>query len=243
MTTHHPSHSIRAIAAAVMLAALSLVLACQTEDVSAPGDPAPADKRQINMVSDDSGRVQEYLSRLWRLSNHEQWEVISGEIFPAEGGIIAGTPASWPDEYRFSVEVPPGAINEASFGNVGDGPPADAPLTITILVPRNTGSYLPPVFHLLPDGIVFAEPVTVTFCYPPWLHASGYYAKFCFWEVPGSPPTYEYSDLERVHPAGPDLRLGVEFQTTHFTRWGMDNGAGGEEDINGGFLPMPLVHW
>ncbi len=164
---------------------------------------------------------QELLAYFWEGSVHNDWDVISGVIDPAVGGRISGVPASWPrdKEYLFALSFPAGAL------------PGTEPLEISILVPRDTfGDPHSAVIRLEPDGLVFNDRVTVQFCYPPWLKAGDNYGKFCLKQaINPDGPWYSVTDYAKVLPSAEDDALGLIFKTTHFSRWGMQNGQGGDE--------------
>lgn len=233
------------------VAALTATSGCDERNPATPADPG---KRLTTTPLTDVDSVQVYLSKLWERSNHTEWDTISAMINAATGGTVEGVPASWPAGYEFRLEIPAGAITRRGMQHVEyeplkkrDPEPVLGSLEISILVPRNNGQDHPPVYHLLPHGLVFYHKVAVTFCYPPWHLANEYYAKFFFWEASEYPPSYQYSDLEVVYPEeGGELRTNIRFDTWHFSRWGMDNGSGGEEDLLPGrpnAPPFPLGGW
>lgn len=260
MTNHHPrgpaSPKATLLIAALLTAA---VCGCGMRDANDPTSPADSVKRiTATPSSGQHDLVQAYLAKLWIRSNHTEWDIISGTINPLVGGTIEGVPASWPEGYVFKLDIPAGAITLQSYEHVDPDPvkrldPSKrldpippGQVELSILVPKDNGDDLPPVYHLLPHGLVFFEEVEVTFCYPPWYVGAEYYAKFYFWEE-GDPPRYLYSDLELVYPAeSRDLHTDIRFGTWHFSRWGMDNGSGGEEDLLPGRStapPFPLHGW
>ncbi|MBM4130060.1 hypothetical protein FJ250_03395 [bacterium] len=189
---------------------------------------------------------QKLLARLWARSDHDDWDVISGWIDPATGGVVSGVPDSWPDAFEFAISIPPGAIEPRGLG-VREPPVDPDPLMeIAILVPRYDPD-LPPkqqhvaVYQMLPHGLQFNTPATVTFCYPPWRNPCESYAKFYFWrENEDGDWVYYLSDFEILVPTpGGDPRVGLQFTTTHFSRWGMQNGAGGEGIVDPDSLDVP----
>ncbi len=197
----------------------------------------------------------EYLQALWLASDHEDWVVVSGLVHPLTGGVVTGTPETWPEGYVFSVEIPPGALlpsggvleetspfamdkarSRGESGSVGERPPATriyTPVLISIHVPRRypgvPGNYdYPAVYRLEPHELEFSSRVKVTFCYPPWLDDSDNYQKFHFWREGGDPTwTYHHSDYELLEPGDEDTRTEIVFNTLHFSRWGLENGSGG----------------
>ncbi len=246
---------------ALLLILLPLVLtSCGNQmamepTVSEPGQGTGSDgeKRNVYMPESSQDRIQAYLAMMWELSNHDQWDVISGTINPLVGGTISGVPASWPAGYEFSLVIPPNSISERHEVPVDplnrdnkDITPIQTPITISIHVPLNNDENLPPVYKLEPHGLIFTQPVQVTLCFPPWRTPKPQYAKYYFWQESEQPPLYMYSDLEWVYPAGEDERLAIEFETYHFSRWGLENGNGGEEDLifDDSYPPyFPLPGW
>lgn len=171
----------------------------------------------------------EYLDELWEGSNHNDWDVLTAVIDPVRGGQVRGVPESWPPEYVFAAKFPPHCLDSTE------------PFTVSLSIPRFTpGDLHSPVYLLEPHGMIFSEPVTLQFCYPPWLEGAVAYAKFNFWRE-GPPPedknginpavVYRVSDYGRVNAPEENLHLNLEFQTTHFSRWGMSNGNGGGDDL------------
>ncbi len=211
------------------------ILSCNS-NVAQPGSEEFQD--QARRQAADPARVlsQDYLRNLWYASDHPDWDVISGVIDLGTGGIVSGEPATWPPGYQFSVEVPPGV---QVLGNIERpvGKQGGNTIEIQIHVPQMDpgwppGEGYPAVFKLEPDGLRFDQPVSVAFCYPPWLEGGSSYSKFCFFMISQDPEVFGYSDLDTIYPGGQDLRKDIEFETTHFSRWGLENGGGG-----GGPLP------
>jgi len=256
--------------AIALLASASLILlfsACgdQNGNIVRPSSDTQADQFTVaESMSTDvriqlmSEPIQELLRELWEASNHSDWEVLSGDIYPHLGGTISGVPDSWaaqgyPD-YEFRVEIPAFALPEIPAEPVPPAPrgaPDDPegraielagrsrdealetePIEISIWIPRYDDSFgggvgYPAVYLLEPHGMQFQQPVTVTLCYPPWLPSSMRYDKFYFWrQWQGGDWTYFFSDLETVTGGG-DPRTEITYQTWHFSRWGMQNGTGG----------------
>ena len=244
-------------AANILMCIFLLLLAggCDQNPVAPETDDAALDLLQKDWL-------QDYLSDLWAASDHGDWDVISGWINPMTGGVISGVPASWPAGNVFSVRIPRRALPIEVYEPFDDEPvnnksqkqvifeggdqrlpynPIIQPVLISIYVPRyypaEPGNFdYPAVIRLEPHGLEFSKPVTVTFCYPPWLATSPDYYKFHFWREGVDPDwTYYYSDLELLTPPGPDPRTDLVFDTLHFSRWGMENGSGG-----GSGKSMPL---
>ncbi len=228
----HWIHCVLAIAMSVI--SLGLV-ACNSElglhgPAAVPNGGDKAKPTQVAAIPYD----QETLVYLWDGSNHNDWDIISGVIDPAVGGRITGIPASWPNtkDYVFGFFFPPGAIRGTEL------------VTISMRIPRYTeGNPYTPVMHLEPHGMVFNAPVVVQFCYPPWLQSDDSYGRFCLQdEIRGGEPWYFVTDYAKVLPSEDDEQLGIQFQTTHFSRWGMQNGSGGEEGmIYGGPEDPPTI--
>lgn len=198
----------------------------------------------------DSPIPQDVLAKLWARSDHDDWDVISAMISPTDGGIVSGVPATWPAGYEFSVKIEPGAI--VTDGLKTDTRPVDTMIEIRILVPRyypddQPNSQHVPVYRLQPHGLQFSVPATVTFCYPPWRPARDSYVKYHFdREDNDGEWLYYVTDYEVLRaPVVGDPRVGLTFATTHFSRWGMQNGAGGDgivdPDSLAPVMPLPPV--
>ncbi len=202
--------------------------------------PAPTTEPTMIPVGPEVPNLQAILEKYWVRSEHEDYDVISALIDPKAGGIVSGAPASWPDEYIFSVEIAPGSMDLSGVGLLATSsaePPVDPipAVEVQILVPRYHPE-LPAsrqnvaVYRLRPHGMRFTTPATVTFCYPPWRNADRTYVKFHFWrEDEDGLWVYYWSDYETLRPdAEGDPRTGLRFETTHFSRWAMQNGRGGD---------------
>ncbi len=180
---------------------------------------------------------QQQLADVWNSANHNEWDIIEGMINLANGGMIIGTPESWPNGFEFSVEIPEGTVAIQEHG------PSPTPrgrelgpliVNVQIMVPKATTQLLAPVFKLKPD-LVFNQPVKVTVCYPPWeqVDPDQEYTKYCIHKSNDSPPVYFITDLGILQPisAQPrygngDPHLGISFLTYHFSRWKLKRGRG-----------------
>ncbi|MBK8167967.1 MAG: hypothetical protein IPK64_18640 [bacterium] len=232
----------------ILAAAMPLLLAGCGSDRGGLTDASSNESavRLPSHVPIDNPFPQDALAKLWIRSEHDDWDAISAAIDPAAGGVVSGVPASWPADYVFSVEIPPGAIDTGS--QKSEVPPVDPEqwVDITILVPR----YHPDapdhaqhvaVYRLQPHGLQFTLPVTVTFCYPPWRAEHETYLKYHFWREDDDGAWIYYVSDYAVLPAvrSDNRRLGLQFQTTHFSRWGMQNGAGGDGITGPDGRPLP----
>jgi hypothetical protein len=153
---------------------------------------------------------QDSLAADWTASDHSDWDEITGEIDPAVGGTISGTPATWPSGYSFTISVPANAL------------PQDV-TELSIYIPKN----LDPLSNTMPPAVYKLEPdieclndqvISVTICYPPWLDSANGYEVYCIYQTGGT-PAYGSSDLQDVVPVGPDKRKAITFTTSHFSRW------------------------
>lgn len=234
----------------ILTASLAVLAGCRAVDIADPAPDTPDGVFDQSVEpSPESRRIQSLLAALWRASDHGDWDVISGYIDPATGGVISGTPASWPEGYVFSVDIAPGSISqEGLLLDVIDPQPL---IEISILVPRYQEGVppkrqYPAVYELLPHGLQFTEPAVVTFCYPFWCPEYDTYTKFYFFREPDGSGgwVYDYSDLETVAPADPsEPHLDVSFETNHFSRWGMQNGGGGNGIIGLETGGQPRREW
>ncbi len=216
--------------ALIIVSLLGFIAGCnQVQSLTDPNQSVvSADKREPDL-EDPEVISMSYLNYLWVGSNHDDWDVLTAVIDPVEGGRVSGTPASWPAEYVFGAYFPPGCIDSTE------------PFTVSISIPRLVpGDIHAPVFLLEPHGIQFAKEVTVQFCYPYWEEQYSSYAKFSFWPaeeaVTGGPvvdpvPVYRVSDYEVLFPEERNTHLAHTFKTTHFSRWGMSHGDGGNTDL------------
>lgn len=215
---------------------LPFVLSC-SEKPTEPGSESLKDHEPNPHVDHPVETTdQNYLSDLWDASNHSDWDVISGDVNVATGGTVSGNPATWPYGYQFSVEIPSGAIVRCDSAVQHEKKPNET-VEIQIHVPQldpewQAGDGHPAVYKLEPDSLQFSQPVTVTLCYPPWFEASNSYLKFCFFMISEDPDIFDYSDLDTIYPGSANPRKDIEFETMHFSRWGLEDGGGG-----GGPLP------
>ena len=229
-------HRIPMVLALSVIVMVMGLMACNSitdlsQSVAPVDSPDKVDPVPIGVVH----LSQELLHDRWERSSHTDWDILTCFIEPVGGGRLQGTPASWPTGYVFGAFFPAGFIASTDS------------LEITLKVPRySEGVDYPAVYIIEPHGLVFDLPVTLEFCFPPWLEENEYYEKYYFWDETSSPvaggsnlhleeinpiPRYGISDFEKVTPDGEDLRLKIQFETLHFSRWGMENGKGGDEAL------------
>jgi hypothetical protein len=176
----------------------------QTNEFAAP----PGDEEQKNT----------YIRNLWLASENATYAVATATINPVRGGELRAFYSSWGEEYEFIMTFPPGAISGKD------------PVEVSLHVPVNNGMKAPAVFKLEPD-MQFRDEVTVELHYPQWFqHRWDYYSVFCMHRSgtvePGTRPDFWYSDLMMI-PMDPHQPRRIKFKTTHFSRWGVENGKMG----------------
>ena len=179
---------------------------------------------------------QQTLSDIWNSANHNQWDIIEVVVNLANGGIVSGTPESWPAGFEFSVEIPEGTVAVGEYGKLLTPRGKDInPLVVNIqiLVPKAITQLQVPVYKLRPD-LEFNQPVKVTFCYPPWqpVAPNQEYTKYCIHKSYDDPSVYFMTDLGILQSIDPQPRATVDphtnirFQTFHFSRWVLKKGHG-----------------
>jgi len=213
---------------------LAFVLACR-EQGKTPlvADPNIAPRFPINPpvnppVPQEYVIPQERLRDYWNGSNHDDWDVIAGVVDPDTGGHISGSPRTWGPSYTFGIRVLAGTevLGDPTKLNL---PPLEEGIPLALYVPRwpsFPGDTIPAVYKLRPE-VEFSQPVQIELCYTPWNDPDSVYTKFCFWEVPGFADSFATSDVDYVRPAGEDWFREIIFETSHFSRWGLENGKTG----------------
>ena len=235
--TQHRNHSRSSglIKSLVLTFALVSLAGCNTSNlINAPRENQDAPTKREIIPMESIPFHMEYLENLWTTSDHDDWDVLTVTVDPTRNQQFVGVPDSWPSEYEFKAFFPRGCINSTE------------PFTFSISIPHyDIRNPHPAVYLLEPHGMEFELPIEMEFCYPPWLEAKEAYGKFHFWREEVPPPShpdkigepggvdpeiiYRMSDYERVNPNPDNWRLGLRFETYHFSRWAVSNGSGGDD--------------
>ncbi len=175
------SHLIRLLAIGALLLAVSCEQNRETAHPAAPTAPDTEVAAAKGTCSDQE--THEYLADLYDLS---EWntETISLTVTPEDGGTVFRPFGRWHKTAWFAIIVEPGDVDET--------------VTLTMEIPymENPDDPVPDVvFKFEPAGLVFNDPITVYFSYPPWaecLLPDGYLQLIYIDEVPGDPPHYSF---------------------------------------------------
>jgi hypothetical protein len=166
---------------------------------------------------------QDFLDWLW-YSNRMTWQLFTGTVSVAGGGVLLAQPEGWGSPCVCRVEVPAGALSPTIAARVD--PDRDGLYMIRIYIPV-VPNPLPhpwvPVFKLEPEGIEFDPPALVTLYYPPQLPQADVLQVFRL--VPG--PIIGYDNDHTVGAIGDGIyEHSITFAAPHFSRWPLTEGKG-----------------
>ncbi len=240
MTRQNPSKWLLVLLAFMLM---GLLQACNNVDIlnvtenSNPQNSGHAEDKDVPIPMEDPPFFQEELALLWERSNHDEWDILTAVIDPTTTTTVSGTPESWPDGYEFKATFTRGCTSDSE------------PFVFTLMVPTlRDNNPNPAIYKLEPHGMEFGIPVQMEFCQPPWEEEKEAYGLFHLWhtiqpiavnpdngdieQVVDPQRIYCISDWQKIFPRdGENLRHGLRFETTHFSRWGLSNGHGVEDFI------------
>ena len=199
---------------------LIFVFACASNcsDNSGIVDPDGSNLEPLEITGDRAGGID--LDAL-------DYETVSGILTPGSSAILMGIAHTW--SFRtpcyYALNIPEGAL-----------PAGGDPVEFSMSIPTKDsylnymgGEDLPLILRMEPDGMVFAEPLTIMVSWMPWRPVPDEDDLEYWFYTEGGGESGHFTDVDLV--TIPDGYDQVHFSVDHFSDWGLGpEGLGGKGD-------------
>lgn len=241
---------------AILIALILGIASCGQDD--SISEPTAGPRAPQGLIDKDgtapSAENQAYLGWIYHqpeVASYTYEVALTGVVSVANGGLLTGTPASWPSGYVFSYLVFEDAIDLAASGLDPDTDEVE----ITMLVPVADSQFPCPdaamPIQLKPDGLVYksGQPAQATLCYHPnlepnynagyWWHsaepdpATGFYVAMEIYQT-YTTPTYNVLDkglggpvIIEPSPRPYECEINIPAAIGHHSTWALEKNGGG----------------